>query len=310
MKALLMVLLCSWIHVEQVLAYDLTLHLIPAPSPTNWGSPGKLTRSALKNQIIKYKGGKRHSIGHLFVELNCPNTSILTGSTSISDTEERQAIFVRGYGLGVVLKNYAGKLDDPSETRKDIDSLQSTGRSTFLRFLISESTCTRLVDYLDEYQHRGYHRIYAGLNARPLDGESAGCTAFGMSFLELAGLQVAEFEQAWIHALIMPRKLVGGPTTGNRVSFMKALTDFKTPWDSDLSNGGIPLKFWDPEKMVNWTKIAAWQLESGETRPFPWPARSTWANRSIGIEFDTRIVPTPTGPIFRVPPPGANQTGH
>ena len=289
--------------VNSSLAYDLTLHLIPAPSPTNWDSPGKLTRSALKNQLIKYHGGNRHSIGHLFVELNCPNHSILTGSTSVDNIEERKAIFVQGYGLGVVLKNYKGKLDGPEETRKDIDSLQATGRSTFLKFLISESTCERLIDYLDEYQRRGYHQTYAGLNARPLDGQSAGCTAFGMSFLELAGLQIPEFENAWIHELIMPRKLVGGPTTGNKVRFMRAVTDVKTKWDTDLSNNGIALKFWDPEKMVDWTKSAASEMQENQARIFPWPARTIWSNQSIGIEFDTRSVPTPEGPLFRVPAP-------
>ena len=113
------------------LAGDVTLHLIPAPRPTNWNSPQKLTRSTLINQIVRHNGGKRHEIGHLYVELNCGTSHIVTGSTSVGDSEERRNIFLQGYGLGVVIKNFAGKLDNQEETEADIGSMQETGRLTF-----------------------------------------------------------------------------------------------------------------------------------------------------------------------------------
>jgi len=280
-------------------AAELTLHLIPAPTRTDWSSPQSLARSALKNQFVKYNGGGRHSIGHLYVELNCQSGHFFTGSTSTGNTEERKAILFQGYGLGIVLKNYQGKLDASEDTEQDVRSLQSTGRSNFLKFLISESTCERLTDYWNEYQARGYHRIYAGLNARPLYGESAGCTAFGASFLELAGLLDSQFTQQWKTRLIMPRKLVGGPITGKKVSILRVLTAKKAKWDEDLSNGGIALDFWDPEKIVEWTNAAAQSLQSEGSLPFPWPAKTIRSDQSIGIEFDATGVATPTGPFFK-----------
>ncbi len=282
-------------------AGEVTLHFIPAPTFTNWSSPQKVAKSVLVNQFAKYNGGNRHEIGHLYVELTCGSTHILTGSTSQNNTEERRAIFIKGYGLGIVLKNFAGKLDAQEDVEQDINSLQSTGRSNFVKFLISESTCDRLTQYLDEYKARGYDQIYAGLNARPLYGESSGCTAFGMSFLELAGLQIPEFEKAWSHDLIMPRKFVGGPLTHRNVRFIRILTAFRSKWDTDLSNGGFPLHFWDPEQMVVWTNDVVKELNQGAIRTFPWPTKVVQSQNSYGLEFDARDVPTPTGPIFKVP---------
>ncbi len=282
-------------------AGELTLHLIPAPKPTNWSSPQKLAQSALQNQYVPYSGGKRHSIGHLFVELECHGARLFTGSTSTGDTEERKAIFLQGYGLGIVLKNFKGKLDDPRETEQDIRQMQATGRSNFLRFRITDSTCNRLMQYWFEYQIRGYHHTYAGLNARPLYGESAGCTAFGTSFLELAGLLDPVFESNWKTKLIMPRRYVGGPLTKRWVNFLSILTARRSKWDQDLSRRGFPLDFWDPEKMVKWTAQAVHTLKAGGSLNLPWPAVPVSSDNSIGVEFDAEGVATPTDPIFKTP---------
>ena len=253
-------------------AAELSLHVIPAPRRTNWSTPQSLASSALKNQFNGYSGIKRHSIGHLYVELNCQNWHFYTGSTSTGNKEERKSILLDGYGLGIVLKNFKGKLDSSEEAEIDIRSQQIAGRSVLLILLISESTCQRLTDYWFEYQKRGYHQVYAGLNARPLYGESAGCTAFGTSFLELAGLLDPTFINEWKTKLIIPHQFIGGPLTDQRVSFMLVLLDRKPRWDEDLSLGGIALDFCDPEKMVEWTKSAVQTLQAGGLLPLPWPA--------------------------------------
>jgi hypothetical protein len=279
-------------------ASELTLHFIPAPTRTDWSSPQALASSALKNQFVKYKGGSRHSIGHLYVELSCQTGHFFTGTTSTGNAEERIAILFQGYGLGIVLKNFMGKLDASFDAEMDVKSLQAVGRSTFVKFLISESTCQRLTDYWFEYQRKGYHQIYAGLNARPLYGESAGCTAFGASFLELAGLLDLQFVKEWKSQFVIPRKYVGGPITGKRVSFLKVLMANRSKWDEDFSHDGIALDFWDPEKMVEWTRLAVEKINHDEKLDLPWSAKAVQSDLSVGVEFDASWVTTPTGPYF------------
>ena len=293
------VLLAFLFSMPQSLAADhVTLHLIPAPVRTDWTSPRTLASSALRSQLAPVRGGARHAIGHLFVEVECRGRFLMTGSTSIG-SQDRDRVLSQAYGLGVLFETQPGKLEETPEVEKDLKGLNRTGRSSFLEFLISPETCDRLIRYLEEYRERGYDRIYGHLNSLPLKGESGGCTAFGMSFLELAGLQDAEFEKTWMQHLIVPKRLIGGPSTGERVPFARLLTDLESRWDSDLSHGGRKIDFWDPEKMVIWTRIALHDLKRGSPRVFPWPAFPSRRGRSEGIVFDAHLIPTPQGPIFR-----------
>jgi hypothetical protein len=122
-----------------------------------------------------------------------------------------------------------------------------------------------------------------------------------MSFLELAGLQHPEFEENWLTYRIVPRRWVGGPLTGKRVNILKILTAIPSRWDQDLSRGGFPVHFWDPEKMHLWTELAARDLMEGANRKFPWPASLLRIKKSNGVLFDARHIPTPGGPFFRDP---------
>lgn len=185
MRAFSLFLLFSILPSSPAFSDQITLHFIKAPTPTRWTSPRSLTLSALRNQVAKVPGGARHSIGHVFVELQCGNSLTYSGVTSTGNSEERRAIFLEGYGMGVVFKNYRGKFDSQEFIKKDLAAMFETGRSNFVRFNISTTTCSRLTEYLSEYERLGYHKIYAGLNARPLLRQSAGCSAYGMSFWNL-----------------------------------------------------------------------------------------------------------------------------
>jgi hypothetical protein len=301
---LLFFVLGSWM-IPHASAQELTLHFIPSPTGVNWKSPQTLAVSVIKNQFSKHAGLERHEIGHVYVELNCGQNPIFTGMTTSSDTEERDALLKYGYGLGLVFKTYSGKLDDNEFVKTDLASQQAAGRSSFARFLISASTCSRLENYLTEFKARGYDKVYAGLNARPLDGEGSGCSAFGMSFLELAGIQTPEMEDEWMHSYIFPRKFVGGPLTDKKVSILRILFAFGSKWDKDLRKDGFSTVFWDPELMDNWTRNSVSNLENQEAQEFAYPARVLYQDQSPGIEFDARNVPTPTDEIFRVPAPQA-----
>jgi ribosomal protein L31 len=277
---------------------SLTLHLIPSPKGISWVKPQSLALTAIKNQIARSPGGKRHAIGHVYVELSCSEHHFFTGMTSQNDTEERVALFKQGYGLGILFKNYAGKLENSDEVEGDLAKMRPNGRSSFVRFLINDSACTRLLTYLEEFKANGYDQIYSGLNGRPLYREGSGCSAFGASFLELAGLQAPEFEQEWMTSRIVPRKFMGGPLTNRRVNIFKILLAFRAGWAVDPTNN-FPMHFWDPEKMDRWTRDAFADLNGHSSRQFVWPAHRASIGNSPGVEFDTTHVATPTGPIFK-----------
>lgn len=282
-------------------ANELTLHFVPSPKGINWSRPKALVDSTLLNQVAKVKAGKRAAIGHVYVEMNCGGTHFFTGATDVGYRQEKKALFRDGYGLGVMLKTYVGILNDSAEAEKDLSEMHVTGRSNFLRFLISTPTCARLLEYFKEYQARGYDKLYGGLNARPRRGEGSGCSAFGASFLELAGVLAPEFEEGFTRTLILPRRFVGGVFTRKRVSFLKLFFAFKVKWDRDLSKGGFLVHFYDPERMYDWVTNAVQSLQTNPDRTFPWPGWISYRGQSEGVTFDATEVLTPTDPIFVSP---------
>lgn len=300
------ILICvlSLLCASPALAADeLTLHFVPSPKGINWSRPKTLAYSTLWNQVAKVDGGARSSIGHVYVEMNCGGTHFFTGATDIGNAQEKKALFRDGYGFGVLLKTYVGVLNDSDEAERNLSAMHATGRSNFLRFLVSPRTCSRLLQYFQEYKSRGYSRVYAGLNARPRRGEGSGCSAFGASFLEMAGVLAPEFERRFTRTLILPRKFVGGAFTRKRVSLSKILLAFSAKWDRDLSKGGFLVHFYDPERMHDWVAGAVDSLQANPDRTFPWRGWVSYLGRSEGITFDATQVATPTDPIFSVPPP-------
>ena len=279
---------------------ELLLHFIPSPAGVDWKTPSTLAGSVLLNQVAPYHGGERHEIGHVYEELTCGDQHLFLGMTTVGNSEERDLIFKEEYGLGILFHDFQGMMDDPVAAATDIAGMEATGRSNFVRFLISDSTCERLLEYLSEFQANHYDQIYAGLNGRPLDRQGSGCSAFAASFLELSGLQIPEFESGWMSTYVVPYKFIGGPITNARVNYLKILFSFESRWLANPDDGYLT-NFWDPEKMHAWTAKLYRDLEQNQPRDFPWSAKPVMIDHSVGIEFDATNIPTPTGPIFHDP---------
>ena len=296
-------LLCTWLMPTSH-ADSITLHFIPSPAGINWTKPDTLAYSTVLNQVARYHGGKRHEIGHVYEELNCGARHFFTDVTSVSNSEEQKDILKLQYGLGIVLTTFQGTMDSSQDIEADLNSMHETGRSSFMKFLVSSESCARMLNYYDEYIARGYDHTYSGLNARPRDGQGSGCSAFAMSFLQLAGLQIPYFEQQWMRSIIMPRRFIGGPLTGNKVSILKILLAFSAEWDNDLSDGGTLVNAWDPELMNSWVRNASHLLHrEGVLSDLPWATTPSVIANSPGLMVDASHVPTPTDPIFTVPAP-------
>lgn len=175
----------------------LTLFFIPSPTKLKWESPKVLTESVLKNEIINFLFSKTHSIGHANIEVKCKvqgkTVSFLTGMTGAENREVMDVLLKKKIGMGILLHTFKGHLDELPLIQKDFKQRFKNGKISYIRFLISEETCTRLNEYYVEYQRLGLQNSY-GLSNRPLYKEGAGCSAFAASFVEVAGLFLPELE--------------------------------------------------------------------------------------------------------------------
>src|SRR5262249_44430205 len=125
-----------------------------------------------------------------------PIAHFYTGMTSSTSSEERKLLLSQGYGLGILFHDFQGMLEQSDEIEANLPTYLKKGGLDFLEYEINRDACLRLVEYKTEYEERGYGAHY-GLPNRPRYGEGAGCTAYAVSFLELAGLETPEMRASW-----------------------------------------------------------------------------------------------------------------
>lgn len=277
-------------------ADSLTLHLIKSPKGINWKTPFSLTTSTLKNQIANTGDKRAFSISHVFVELNCSSigTHIFRGQTSIADSGEVELIFKKKYGLGVMFHTYEGFYETDEVVLRDLAPYRESSRYGSFTAKVSPSTCERLLQYEKEYVGRGYGLLYSGLQADPLKGEGAGCSAYGMSYMRVGGLMQA-FHEEWKQIIDVPKRFVGGPLTNKKVNILKLLTRPNAQWSNKEPH--IHLEAWDPEQMLRWVKktydnvLAGQELEGYNVE--------IWSQgKAKHVSVDLSHLETPTGPIW------------
>ncbi|MBF0545591.1 MAG: hypothetical protein HQM08_14205 [Candidatus Riflebacteria bacterium] len=288
-----------------LLAQEFVLWSIPPVDHLDWSTPRAIFyTSTIANRITFHHVGAKHVIGHVFIELRDQNGKrVLAGSTGAPDAPADSDFLLKdGYGLGIFFARFKGALDSTDTLIKQIQDRSTDGRISFIRYKVSQTTFDRLSRYLREYQERGYDKIYGGLN-KPREGQGAGCSIFGISFLELAGLMRQEFVDKWQIHVKLPKCLTGGPITGQKVSMWAVLTENR--WAKE-GEEFLPIDLYDPDLIFSWIQNV-WNQENfskGQKEANP-QTRSLYGNIELdsvgqahGLVYDCRNVPTPTEPIF------------
>ena len=145
----------------------------------------------------------------------------------------------------------------------------------------------RLRYYLIEYESRGYDVIYNGAN-KPREGKGAGCTAFAISFLEVAGFLKEEWASKWTAKVRVPFELIGHLINDNKVSPLKVLK--KRNW-APFDENHVETCFYDPNYMHRWILDQFNDRGSKEAIPIQ-------NNMAIGLEFDYRQKACPHETVF------------
>ena len=256
----------------------LTVLTYTAPTPLDWSTPGSLTRSTIDNSAFGLIGRWRdiprprrsreddhdreyvyeaypHAISHLNVELVCAGSRrILTGMTSLRpDGEYLNGLLLRGKSLETMLEDVPGGLIPPEKVLDWLPVMIERGYVRRVSWLISPKACMRLEQYFNDYQALGLEKIYGGLNSRPLEAKGgAGCAAFAMSFLEVAGLYDAAFEGVWKRQLRLRESYI---TRGDRLAERGIWNFLLYGYDGSWANedeAHVKLDFWDPQLVFDW----------------------------------------------------------
>ncbi len=271
----------------------LTLYFIPSPYRIDWSTPTSVAKDIVKNKLSFH----RRFMGHVNIELDYENDEgkpvhILTGMAA-SKLNAVPLLLKKQIGLGILFHSFPGKVESKEELVPELDSYFEKGNEAinFVRFKINRDTAKRVEEYVATYVKENVGQYYGLVNS-PLHGEGAGCSAFGASFLDVAGILEDEYKKAWTHNLKVPHSLAGAPITNKKTSFFKLLLK-KQKW-SDGSDDHHEIFFWDPDLMHKWVeeKLAG---HNKTTNPF----EIVNIKNSRGLEIDVTTAHTPTAEIFK-----------
>lgn len=273
--------------------YSITLYTIPPRHQIDFSSPRLMVWSAFGNALTMHLSQRKHAMGHVYIELRGNDTSVFVESVKEHLFVSGRKEIMEGYGLGILFKGIEGRIGIGDAVNRDLPWHYHNGDVAFIQANISAENFERVVYYLEEYQRQGYDSIYNGLN-KPREGLGAGCTAFGFSFFEVAGIAQPDWEESWAVHLRVPYQLIGGPITGNFVALEEVLT--YPEWAGEDEPHKL-FKIIDPYLISEWIKKIWDQLIDEPNGRIVAVKRKN----AKGLIYDFSDAPVPDEPIFLPP---------
>ena len=276
---------------------NLIIYVIPSKVKYDWSSPRSLYKSYIKNAWRNMLSKKNYSLGHAFLDLDPTGDEqrVFTGMRSVSKKEKRELVFKEHYGLAILGAGLSGRLEKEEELEEKLALFSRKGQLAFLMVSISDAATNRLLDFFRLYKDNIVEdslseRIYGGAFWPRYYGEGAGCSAFVISFLDVAGLLKDEFGK-WLVKIDIPMDLIGGPYNHNRKVKLKDIKKEESWADAgnSLPPGYEHLEMYDPTLMFEWIHQAydAGKLKNGyNITPMD-------LEKAKGIYLDLRNEPLP-----------------
>ncbi len=235
--------------LSSAFAAEVTLYAVKSPLILNWKTPSSLFLTALGSELAF---GAPRSIGHVFVGYRCgEGPEVISGSTSGPSFNSRDNLLKNGHGMSVLLEDNLGELETDAMAREDIAKLAQTRRMAVMRLEISQAQCLTMQQWHKEYAART-PMIYGGVGRRPLRGEGAGCSAYAMSFMEIADAEFTTLNRLFEKTIYLPEHLLGGEYGKRRVRLWSLLKD-RTPL-AQPAEGALEVKLYDPNTLYQWIR--------------------------------------------------------
>lgn len=273
-------------------AQSITLYSFPPPHPIKWRNPHSLLLSTVRNYLSgKNKEYPRRPIGHLLVELKKGSSSIITGMAPDHPSEFKELIFKEKAGLSILFDVVDGHLERTERVKTELNLRTENSKAAFITYHISDSAYEYLRCYIDSFKARGYDNLYNGEN-EPRMGKGAGCSAFGVSFLELINALQPEYKENWAVQVDIPERLLGETIENKKVSVWKMLFSFSWAKKKEPSRS---LMLYDPYLIYKWIK-KKWKKENHNSNGI---YKAKKINKAKGLEIECKDC-EPQVPMFKV----------
>ncbi len=283
--------------------HELTIYVIRSVGPIDWESPSSCYKSYIKAYLNHIFRKKMTLTGHLFIKFSTPllNETLYAGMCTPSRKERRNLVLKEKIGLAVLGASMKAKLENRKDLIQRINYYSRKNEMAFITYHLNEQAAHRLIDFYQGFTSKSRTNnipsdYYGGALWPRYIGEGAGCSAFGIAMLDVAGL-LDEESKSWMRTVNIPMSLIGGKFNNNHRITGRNIKK-TTVWNdgTGLENVDfVPFSIYDPSLIYYWIiqqrKLSG---ESGILGYFP-------ANEAIipGLSADRRQVKiNPEEPIF------------
>lgn len=281
--------------------HQLTIYAMQSIQPIDWKSPASLYRSVRKGFVSQICRKNQFLLGHLVVRFESPlnENPVFSGMVSSSKKEKRQLVMKEKVGMGILGAALQGHLETGDTVARQIRKYERLGKVAFVRYYINEEAAGRISRFINQFRHStegGFSpsSVYGGIFWPRYENEGAGCTAYGMAMLDLAGI-LGEDQGNWKVDVNIPVNLVGGAFNKGTKVRTKNIRHAGSWYSgtSDSVKAYIPFWIYDPNFMYDWVmKKREAGGDAGEYKP-------AMEGKIPGVVADRRNArPTSGEPVF------------
>ena len=148
-------------------------------------------------------------------------------------------------------------MESRKELKKKISLFARKHRLAFIKYRISEEAALRVKQYIEGFTKKRANGFspsgnYGGAFWPRYESEGAGCSAFGISAMEIAGLKIDYPE--WKVSVNIPMDLVGGNFNNHKkIKARNIKKRYQWHDGSGVENVDyIPFTLYDPSMIYNW----------------------------------------------------------
>jgi hypothetical protein len=242
-------------------SHTLIIYTIPSVVEIDWTSPGSLSYTAEESFLLSEKCD--YALGHMFVQLISPllKEPLYSGMAVKSRKGLERLVLKDKIGMGILGIENEGFLENNKKLIKNTAILLKKNKINALKIKINEKAAIRIIRFIEKFDIADESgnkpsNYYGGVFWPLYENEGAGCSAFAMSILHLAGFSMEELEK-WKIDVKIPMDLIGGDlNNGKKVKFQEVKNAERWYEGQGLPNKDfVDFSIFDPSLLYKWINL-------------------------------------------------------
>jgi len=241
---------------------EITIFVVPSLCPIDWSNPAILYKSTLNAYLKTITQKNYYAIGHTIARISSPllPAPLFFAMCGKVFTEKPKLVLINKIGFGSLGSTMQGHVESEKSIKKGLKLYSKRNKVAYIKFKVSEQSIRRVLEFVDKFQKKTINGfaasdIYNGATWPRYSNEGSGCSAFGMSVLDVANLLPAESSTWRIHVKV-PMDLIGGEFNNNKKINLSKIHKAKSWYEGTglVDVDYVDYNVFDPSVIFDWIK--------------------------------------------------------